>query len=153
MALLQKGDKAPGFKAKDQSGNEISLENFRGKKVILYFYPKDLTPGCTAESCDFRDNYASLTAKGFEVIGVSADSEKSHQKFIEKHELPFTLIADTEKEVIKAFGAWGEKKFMGKTYDGILRSTFVIDEEGVIEAVIDKVKTKAPTQQVLEILN
>ncbi len=153
MALLQKGDKAPGFTAKDQNGNEISLENFRGKKVILYFYPKDLTPGCTAESCDFRDNYASLTAKGFEVIGVSADSEKSHQKFIEKHELPFTLIADTEKEVIKAFGAWGEKKFMGKTYDGILRSTFVIDEEGVIEAVIDKVKTKAPTEQVLEILN
>lgn len=153
MALLQKGDKAPSFTAKDQNGNEISLENFRGKKVILYFYPKDLTPGCTAESCDFRDNYASLTAKGFEVIGVSADSEKSHQKFIEKHELPFTLIADTEKEVIKAFGAWGEKKFMGKTYDGILRSTFVIDEEGVIEAVIDKVKTKAPTQQVLDILN
>lgn len=153
MALLQKGDKAPGFTAKDQNGNEISLENFLGKKVILYFYPKDLTPGCTAESCDFRDNYASLTAKGFEVIGVSADSEKSHQKFIEKHELPFTLIADTEKEVIKAFGAWGEKKFMGKTYDGILRSTFVIDEEGVIEAAIDKVKTKAPTQQVLEILN
>jgi peroxiredoxin Q/BCP len=153
MSLLEKGVKAPDFAAKDQNGNTISLKDYRGKKVILYFYPKDLTPGCTAESCDFRDNYSALSAKGFEVIGVSADSEKSHQKFIEKHQLPFALIADTDKEVIKAFGAWGEKKFMGKTYDGILRSTFVIDEEGVVEAVIDKVKTKAPTEQVLEMIN
>lgn len=153
MPLLKKGDKAPAFTAKDQNGNEISLADYRGKKVILYFYPKDLTPGCTAESCDFRDHYASLKAKGMEVIGVSADDQKSHLKFIDKHNLPFTLVADTDKSVIEAFGAWGEKKFMGKTYDGILRSTFVIDEQGTIEAVIDKVKTKTATAQVLEILN
>ncbi len=152
MSLLQKGDKAPNFTAKDQDGNKISLEDLRGKKVILYFYPKDSTPGCTAEACDFRDNYSSLASQGFEVIGVSADDEKSHQKFIDKYQLPFTLIADTNHEVIKAFGAWGEKKFMGKTYDGILRSTFIINEEGLIEAVIDKVKTKAPTEQVLELI-
>jgi peroxiredoxin Q/BCP len=150
MSRPQVGEVAPDFTAKDQNGKDISLKDYRGKKVILYFYPKDLTPGCTAESCDFRDNYGSLTSKGFEVIGVSADSEKSHQKFIEKHELPFTLIADTEKEVIKSYGAWGEKKFMGKTYDGILRSTFVIDEHGKVAAVIEKVKTKAATEQVLE---
>lgn len=153
MSRPQVGEVAPDFTAKDQNGKDISLKDYRGKKVILYFYPKDLTPGCTTESCDFRDNYSSLTSQGFEVIGVSADSEKSHQKFIDKHSLPFTLIADTDKEVIKSYGAWGEKKFMGKTYDGILRSTFVIDENGKIAAVIDKVKTKAATEQVLEALN
>lgn len=153
MSRPQKGEKAPEFTAKDQNGNEISLKDYRGKKVILYFYPKDSTPGCTAESCDFRDNYDDLKKDGFEVIGVSADTEKSHLKFIEKYDLPFTLIADTEKEVIKKYGAWGRKKFMGKEYDGIIRSTFVIDEDGKIAEVIEKVKTKAPTEQVRELLN
>lgn len=153
MQALKVGDKAPDFKAKNQNGDNISLEDYRGKKVILYFYPKDLTPGCTTESCNFRDNYASLMLNGYEVIGVSADSEKSHQKFIEKHSLPFNLIADTDKKVLNLYGAWGPKKFMGREYDGILRKTFVIDEEGKIAGVIDKVKTKDATQQVLNLIN
>ncbi len=153
MSRPQKGEKAPEFTAKDQNGNEISLKDYRGKKVILYFYPKDSTPGCTAESCDFRDNYDDLKKDGFEVIGVSADSEKSHLKFIEKYDLPFILIADTEKEVIQKYGAWGLKKFMGKEREGIIRSTFVIDEEGKIAEVIEKVKTKAPVAQVRELIN
>lgn len=152
MALKKEGEKAPDFTAKDQNGREVSLSDYRGKKVILYFYPKDSTPGCTKEACDFRDNYQSLVADGFEVIGVSADSEKSHQKFIAKHDLPFTLISDPDKEVIGKYGAWGKKKFMGREFDGILRSTFVIDENGTIEKVIDKVKTKEATKQVLESL-
>lgn len=152
MSKLEVGDEAPLFTAKDQSGNEISLKKLRGKKVILYFYPKDDTPGCTAESCDFRDNYASLLEKGFEVVGVSADSQKSHQKFIEKFQLPFPLISDTEKEVLNLYGVWGEKKFMGRTYEGILRTTFVIDENGIILERIDKVKTKEPTKQVLDLI-
>ncbi len=149
MTTLKVGDKAPEFTAKDQNGKEISLKDYIGKKVILYFYPKDNTPGCTNESCNFKDNYASLVSQGFEVIGVSADSEKSHQKFIDKYDLPFTLIADTEKEVINKYGIWGPKKFMGKTYNGINRKTFVIDEKGNLEHIIDKVKTKAATEQVL----
>jgi peroxiredoxin Q/BCP len=153
MKDLKVGDKAPIFKAKNQNGDMISLEDYRGKKVILYFYPKDLTPGCTTESCNFRDNYASLMFNGFEVIGVSADSEKSHQKFIEKHSLPFNLIADTDKQVLNLYGAWGPKKFMGREYDGILRKTFVIDEEGKIAGIIDKVNTKDATQQVLDLIN
>ncbi len=152
MSKLEVGDEAPLFTAKDQSGNEISLKKLRGKKVILYFYPKDDTPGCTAESCDFRDNYASLLEKRFEVVGVSADSQKSHQKFIEKFQLPFPLISDTEKEVLNLYGVWGEKKFMGRTYEGILRTTFVIDENGIILERIDKVKTKEPTKQVLDLI-
>ena len=152
MALRKVGEKAPDFTAKDQEGKNVSLSDYRGKKVILYFYPKDSTPGCTTEACDFRDNYASLTSKGFEVIGVSADSEKSHQKFIAKHKLPFTLISDPEKEVINKYGAWGKKKFMGREFDGILRVTYVIDEDGNIEQVIDKVKTKEASKQVLETL-
>jgi len=152
MSKLEVGDEAPLFTAKDQSGNEISLKKLRGKKVILYFYPKDDTPGCTAESCDFRDNYASLLEKGFEVVGVSADSQKSHQKFIEKFQLPFPLISDTEKEVLNLYGVWGEKKFMGRTYEGFLRTTFVIDENGIILERIDKVKTKEPTKQVLDLI-
>jgi len=152
MSKLEVGDEAPLFTAKDQSGNEISLKKLRGKKVILYFYPKDDTPGCTAESCDFRDNYSSLLEKGFEVVGVSADSQKSHQKFIEKFQLPFPLISDTEKEVLNLYGVWGEKKFMGRTYEGILRTTFVIDENGIILERIDKVKTKEPTKQVLDLI-
>jgi peroxiredoxin Q/BCP len=152
MSKLEVGDEAPLFTAKDQSGNEISLKKLRGKKVILYFYPKDDTPGCTAESCDFRDNYSSLLEKGFEVVGVSADSQKSHQKFIEKFQLPFPLISDTEKDVLNLYSVWGEKKFMGRTYEGILRTTFVIDENGIILERIDKVKTKEPTKQVLDLI-
>ncbi len=153
MSELKIGDKAPDFTAKNQNGEEVSLSDYRGKKVILYFYPKDNTPGCTKESCDFRDNYESLTKDGFEVIGVSADSEKSHQKFIEKYDLPFTLISDTEKEVLNLYGAWGRKKFMGKEYDGILRKTFLIGEDGKIEQIIEKVKTKEPTKQLLELMD
>lgn len=153
MQALKVGDKAPDFTAKNQNGDNISLKDYKGKKVILYFYPKDLTPGCTTESCNFRDNYASLMLNGYEVIGVNADSEKSHQKFIEKHSLPFNLIADTDKKVLNLYGAWGPKKFMGREYDGILRKTIVIDEEGKIAAVIDKVNTKNATQQVLDLIN
>jgi peroxiredoxin Q/BCP len=151
MTHLKPGDKAPEFASKDQNGNAIKLSDYKGKKVVLYFYPKDLTPGCTVESCNFRDNYSLLKEKGFEVIGVSADDEKRHLKFIEKHELPFTLLADTEKEVINAYGVWGLKKFMGKEYDGIHRESFVIDENGAIEHVIHKVKTKLATEQILEL--
>jgi len=151
MTHLKPGDKAPEFISKDQNGSEVKLADYKGKKVVLYFYPKDLTPGCTVESCNFRDNYSLLKEKGFEVIGVSADDEKKHLKFIEKHELPFTLLADTEKDVINAYGVWGLKKFMGKEYDGIHRESFVIDENGKIEHVIHKVKTKLATEQILEL--
>lgn len=150
MTTLKAGDKAPDFKGKDQNGNDIALADFKGNKLVIYFYPKDSTPGCTSQACDLRDNYDMLLSKGYKVLGVSADSEKSHQKFIEKNNLPFPLLADTEKEVIKAFGVWGPKKFMGKTYDGIHRTTFVIDENGVIEEVIDKVKTKEHTGQIVK---
>jgi len=149
-AHLRKGDKAPEFTGKDQNGAEISLKNLRGKRVVLYFYPKDSTPGCTAQACNLRDNYDYLLKSGYVVLGISADGEKSHQRFIEKHGLPFPLIADKEKEIIKAYGVWGPKKFMGKTFDGILRTTFIIDGEGIIEEVIDKVNTKEHTKQILE---
>ena len=149
MTHLKVGDNAPNFKAKDENGKEISLKDFKGKKVILYFYPKDMTPGCTVEAQNLRDHYKELIEKGFEVIGVSADDEKRHQKFIEKHELPFHLIADTEQEVINAYGVWGPKKFMGREYDGIHRTTFVIDENGKIELIISKVKTKEHAEQIL----
>jgi len=151
MTHLKIGDNAPDFTSKDQNGNEIKLSDYRGKKVILYFYPKDLTPGCTVESCNFRDNYALLKEKGFEVIGVSADDEKKHLRFIDKHDLPFTLLADTDKSVINAYGVWGLKKFMGREYDGIHRESFVIDENGKIEHIIYKVKTKLATEQILEL--
>ncbi|MFK8046787.1 MAG: thioredoxin-dependent thiol peroxidase [Crocinitomicaceae bacterium] len=152
MTNLTKGSKAPNFSGVDQNGQPISLTDFSGKRLVLYFYPKDLTPGCTTQSCNLRDNYGDLIAKGFEVVGVSADDEKKHLKFIDKHELPFRLIADTDKKVIEAFGVWGPKKFMGKEYDGIHRTTFVIDGEGTIEAVIPKVKTKDHAAQILAIL-
>src|SRR6476646_8262341 len=142
MTTLKEGDKAPDFTTKDQNGKAVSLTNFKGKTVILYFYPKDNTPGCTAEACDFRDNYQSLTSKGFEVIGVSTDDEKSHQKFITKFELPFTLIADTDKEIVEAYGVWVEKNMYGKKYMGTARKTFLIDEEGKIATIIEKVDTK-----------
>ena len=152
MATLQAGDLAPLFTAKNQNGESVSLTDFKGKKVILYFYPKDNTPGCTAEACDFRDNYQSLTNQGFEVIGVSTDDEKSHKKFEAKFDLPFTLIADTEKTIVESYGVWVEKSMYGKSYMGTSRKTFVIDEEGKIITVIDKVDTKAPSKQVLELL-
>lgn len=153
MTNLKEGDKAPLINAKDQNGNVVSLDQYKGKKVILYFYPKDMTPGCTTESCNLRDNYADLIAKGIDVIGVSADSEERHQKFISKHDLPFNLIADTDKKVINDFGVWGPKKFMGKEYDGIHRTTFVINEEGIIEKVFKKVKTKEHTEQIMDEIN
>jgi len=150
MTTLQPGDQAHDFTGKDQNGNALSLKDFRGQKVILYFYPKDDTPGCTAEACNFRDNYGELQKQGYAVIGVSADSEKKHQKFIGKYDLPFPLVADTDKAIIQAYGVWGTKKFMGREYKGIYRTTFVIDENGVIENVITKVKNKRATEQILE---
>ncbi|HQH41607.1 MAG TPA: thioredoxin-dependent thiol peroxidase [Bacteroidales bacterium] len=152
MSTLKKGSKAPDFEAVDQNGNPVSLKKFTGKKVILYFYPKDDTPGCTAEACNLRDNYHTLTSKGFAVIGVSTDPVTSHRKFAEKYELPFTLVSDTEKKIVKAYGVWGEKKMYGKTYEGIKRTTFVIGEDGTIELILDKVDTKDHARQVLEAL-
>ena len=152
MTELAEGMKAPDFSGKDQSGNAISLKDLQGRKVILYFYPKDNTPGCTTESCNLRDNYRELIKKGFEVIGVSADSEKSHQNFIDKYNLPFNLISDSGKEILKAYGAWGLKKLYGKAYEGILRKTFIIDEQGVILKIINKVDTKNHTNQILDAL-
>lgn len=149
MTHLKKGDKAPDFKGTDQNGNIVSNNDFTGHKLIIYFYPKDNTPGCTAQACNLRDNYDILMEKGYKVLGVSADSEKSHQKFIEKHQLPFPLIADTDKEMLKAYGVWGPKKFMGRTFDGIHRTTFVINEKGIIEEVIEKVNTKDHTAQII----
>jgi peroxiredoxin Q/BCP len=150
MTSLKIGDKAPQFEAKDQEGNIIKLANYTGKKLVLFFYPKASTPGCTNEACDLRDNYQSFLAKGYDVLGVSADSAKRQQNFINKYELPFPLLADEDKAVIEAFNVWGPKKFMGKEYDGIHRTTFVIDENGLIEDIITKVKTKAHTAQILK---
>lgn len=152
MSTLKAGDKAPEFTSKDQNGKPVSLAQFKGQKVVLYFYPKDSTPGCTAEACDFRDNYQGLKKEGIEVLGVSVDDEKSHQKFIAKHELPFTLLADTDKNIVEAYGVWGEKNMYGKKYMGTNRTTFIIDEEGTIAHIITKVDTKAPTAQVLALL-
>lgn len=152
IVTLKAGDKAPEFSGKDQNGDTVSLSDFGGKRVILFFYPKDMTPGCTAEACNLGENYGNLLNRGFEVIGVSADSEARHQKFIDKYSLPFKLIADTELEVIKAYGVWGLKKFMGKEYDGIHRTTFVIGTDGNLEKVFTKVKTKDHTAQILEAL-
>ncbi|MAD98517.1 MAG: thioredoxin-dependent thiol peroxidase [Flavobacteriaceae bacterium] len=149
MTSLKKGDQAPNFEAKDQHGNTIRLQDYLGKKLVLFFYPKASTPGCTAEACDLRDNYQTFLAKGYDVLGVSADSAKRQQNFKNKYELPFPLLADEDKVVINAFGVWGPKKFMGKEYDGIHRTTFIIGENGVIEEVIAKVKTKAHAAQIL----
>ena len=150
MTTLKEGDKAPDFKVRNELGKEMTLAVFSGKKLVLYFYPKDSTPGCTAESCNLRDHYEDLKTKGFEVLGVSADGEASHEKFIKKHELPFHLLADTEKEVLNAYGVWGPKKFQGRDYEGIHRTTFLIDENGIITRVISKVKTKDHASQILE---
>ena len=147
--MLQKGDKAPYFQGQDQNGNTLRLTDFAGRKLVLYFYPKDSTPGCTAEACDLRDNYERFLANGYAVIGVSKDSQKSHQKFIEKYNLPFPLISDPETVIIKTYDSWGLKKFMGREFMGTLRKTFVIDEEGVIENIIDKVETKSHSRQII----
>ncbi|WP_316772304.1 thioredoxin-dependent thiol peroxidase [Pedobacter frigiditerrae] len=152
MSTLKQGDKAPVFTSKDQDGKTVSLSQYKGQKVVLYFYPKDDTPGCTTEACDFRDNYQGLKAKGIEVLGVSVDDEKSHQKFINKHSLPFTLLADTDKSIVEAYGVWGEKNMYGKKYMGTNRTTFIIDEDGNIAHIISKVDSKAPTAQVLDLL-
>lgn len=149
MTTIKPGDAAPAITATDQNGQPVSLDQFKGKKVILYFYPKDDTPGCTTEACNLRDNYEELQQKGFEILGVSVDSAKSHLKFIDKYSLPFSLIADTEKEVVKAYGVWGLKKFMGREYEGTHRVTFVIDEQGIVEQVFEKVDTKNHTAQIL----
>lgn len=150
MIHLKISDRAPDFTGKSQHGKPISLNSFKGKKVVLYFYPKDNTPGCTAEACNLRDNYSALQKQGYEVLGVSADNEKSHQKFIHEHQLPFTLIADTDKSIVSEYGVYGEKIFMGKKYFGIHRTTFIINEKGIIERIISDVKTKEHAEQILE---
>lgn len=151
MTHLKEGEAAPQFEGLDQNGDTVKLSDYEGKKVVVYFYPKDDTPGCTAEACNFRDHYKELQDEGFEIIGISADDQKKHKKFIEKYELPFSLIADTERKIINQFGVWGKKKFMGREYDGIYRETFVINEEGKIDKVIPKVKSKEATEQILKL--
>jgi len=150
MTTLKKGDKAPEFSGKDQDGKSHSLADYKGKKLVVFFYPKANTPGCTAEACDLRDNYERFKANNYELLGVSADNAKAQSNFKNKFEFPFALLADEDKSVIKAFGVWGLKKFMGKEYDGIHRTTFVINEEGIIEEVISDVKTKAHAAQILK---
>lgn len=153
MAItLKEGDKAPDFKGLDQNGKEVSLSDFKGKKLVLYFYPKDDTPGCTKEACNLRDNHSELLKKGFAVVGISPDDSTSHQKFIKKYELPFSLLADTEKTIMKAYGAWGEKNMYGKIVEGVLRSTFIIDENGGLLKVFKKVQTETHTEQILKAL-
>ena len=148
---LKIGDKAPELLGLDQNGNEIKLSDYKGKKVILYFYPKDNTPGCSSEACSFRDGYQDLKTKGFEVIGVSKDSQKSHRGFIEKKELPFNLISDEDIKLQEEFGVWQEKSMYGKKYMGTVRTTFIINEEGVIENIIEKVNTKDSANQILSL--
>lgn len=150
MTTLQKGDKAPAFSGKDQDGNSHTLSDYKGKKLVVFFYPKADTPGCTAEACDLRDNYQRFQANNYALLGVSADAAKKQAKFKEKYDFPFPLIADEDLSVIKAFGVWGPKKFMGREFDGIHRTTFVIDENGIIEEVIAKVETKAHAAQILK---
>jgi peroxiredoxin Q/BCP len=152
MSQLKVGDKAPEFKGVDQNGNAVDLNQYAGKKVALYFYPKDDTPGCTAQACNLRDNSDVLKDKGIEVLGVSTDSVKSHAKFIDKFKLNFTLIADENKEIVEKFGVWGLKKFMGREYMGTNRTTFLIDEKGMIEGIISKPKTNAHAEEILAIL-
>jgi len=150
MKTLKAGDKVPNFKVKDQDDNVVSLSDFKNKRLIVFFYPKASTPGCIMEACNLRDNYAELQKEGYELLGVSADSQKRQTNFRNKYEFPFPLLADEEKEVINAFGVWGPKKFMGREYDGIHRITFIIDKNGVVERVIDKVKTKQHADQILK---
>lgn len=147
--ILQPGDKAPDFHANDENGNAVKLKDFKGKKLVLYFYPRDMTPGCTAESCNLRDNYKALQKQGYEVLGISTDTEKSHQKFIAKEKLPFHLLADPDKKVHDAYGTWVEKSMYGRKYMGTARVTFLINEKGVIEDIIGKVDTKNHAAQIL----
>lgn len=149
MTTLKVGDKAPNFSQQDEQGNTIKLSDYKGQKLVVFFYPKASTPTCTTEACNLRDNYDILSDKGYAILGVSADSPKRQANFKEKHKFPYPLLADEDKSVIKAFGVWGEKKFMGRTFDGIHRVTFVIDENGIIEKVIDKVKAKEHAEQII----
>ena len=151
MTNLKAGDKAPKFSGVNENGEKVALKDFKGKKLILFFYPKDNTPTCTVEACNLRDNYSMLKKKGYALLGVSPDTQKKHQNFIKKFDLPFPLLADENLETIKAFNVWGSKKFMGKEYDGLHRTTFVIDEKGKIEQVIAKVKSKDHAAQILEL--
>lgn len=152
MNTLKKGDKLPIFALKDQNGIMHKSIDYQGKKIIIFFYPKANTPGCTAEVCDLRDNYEVLKNKGYNLLGVSADNEKSQSKFSQKFQLPFPLLADVDKELIKSFGVWGKKKFMGREYDGIHRSTFIINEKGIVTFIFDKVKTKEHSNQILDVI-
>ena len=150
MIELKIGDKAPEINSVDQNGDQITLGQYKGKKVVLYFYPKDMTPGCTAQSCNLSDNYKLLQKSGYDVIGVSCDSIKRHQKFIEKYSLPFNLVSDEDQKVVNDYGVWQLKKFMGREYMGIMRTTFLIDENGIIEEIITKVNTKEHTTQIIK---
>lgn len=152
MTALEVGQQAPDFQAKNQAGEQVSLADWKGKKIILYFYPKDNTPGCTTEACNFRDNYQALKKDGFEVIGVSVDGEASHQKFISKHELPFQLLTDEAHEIVEKYGVWVEKNMYGKKYMGTARTTFIIDEAGIIQHIIKKVDNKNATQQIRDLI-
>jgi len=152
MTKLNVGDKAPAITAKNQYGEMVSLADYQGKKIILYFYPKDNTPGCTTEACNFRDNYQSLLADGFEVIGVSVNTERSHRNFTKKFDLPFNLLVDTDQKIVNDYGVWGEKMLFGRKYMGTLRTTFLIDEQGIITHIIDKVDNERAAQQVRELL-
>lgn len=153
MIQLKEGMNAPVFEGIDQNGNTVSLGDFAGKKVVLYFYPKDNTPGCTAEACDLRDNLESFMKEGFVIIGISPDSEKSHKGFAQKHSLPFPLIADTSKKIVNDYGVWGEKKMYGRTFLGVNRTTFIINEKGIIDKIISKVDTKAHSKQIFDMYN
>jgi thioredoxin-dependent peroxiredoxin len=150
MTTIKPGDKAPAFSAPNEKGEIMTLEQFRGRKLVLYFYPKDDTPGCTAQACSLRDHHEHLLSRGYAVLGVSPDSEKKHQKFIDKYELPFSLLADPEARILQAYGVWGLKKFMGREYMGVHRTTFIIDEKGIVSDVIEKVDTKEHAGQILE---
>lgn len=148
--MLKEGDKMPAFKAEDQNGNIFDSSSLKGKKTVIYFYPKDNTPGCTAEACDLRDNHEKFKAEGYEIIGISKDSVASHERFANKYELPFTLLSDPSTEILQEFGAWGEKKAYGKISIGTIRSTFIFNEDGILERVIKKVKTKEHARQILQ---
>lgn len=153
MDKLKEGDKAPDFRAQDQNGKEISLSDYKGKKLILFFYPKDNTPGCTAEACNLRDHYQSFLSDGFEILGVSIDGESSHQRFATKHQLPFSLLVDDQKKIVNDYQVWVEKSMFGKKYMGTARKTFIIDENGIIQHIIHKVKSKEASQQIRDLLN
>ena len=153
MAILTEGIKAPAFKGKDQNGNIISLSSYKGKKIVLYFYPEDDTPTCTIQACNLRDNYALLKKEGFEIIGISPDAEKKHKKFEAKYTLPFTLIADENHAIIDKYGVWGEKKLYGRTYMGLHRTTFLIDEKGIIRKIFLKPKSKQHAKEIIKIWN